>query len=220
MSGVALRSPFQGGKEIVQMKRIMLLVIALFAGSSSLSAQMSSDVAVWVTGSKFEDPSLFEEGELASFEFDETAGYGVSFNHFWTGAFSTDLAYHTFGADLGVAIDDSPRFPIGEVDASSLTGVAQWHFRRGTRFSPYVGVGVAYVQGEFEGGEEVGESFSFDPEVEGVLNAGANIAITDSLAVGLDVKHLSWAPKAENDEEAERLDVSPLLVSAGLRYRF
>lgn len=204
------------------MKRIMLLVIALFAGSSSLSAQsaQSSDVAVWVTGSKFDDPSLFEEDGIASFDFDEKAGYGVSFNHFWTRAFSTELAYHTFGADLDVAIDDSPRFNVGEVDASSLTGVAQWHFRRATRFSPYVGVGVAYVQGEFEGGEEVGESFSFEPDVEGVLNAGANIAITDSLAIGIDVKHLSWAPKAEDDEEAERLDVSPLLVSAGLRYRF
>jgi outer membrane protein W len=205
------------------MKRIMLLVVALFAGSSSLSAQSakSSDVAIWVTGSRFEDPSLFEDEDgFATFEFDETVGYGVSLNHFWTGAFSTELAYHTFGADLGVAIDDGPRFNIGETEASSLSGVAQWHFRRATRFSPYVGVGAAYVQGEFEPSEVLDESSSFDAEVEGVINAGANIAITDSLALGLDVKHLSWAPKAANDEEAERLDISPLLVSAGLRYRF
>ncbi|HYK01156.1 MAG TPA: OmpW family outer membrane protein [Thermoanaerobaculia bacterium] len=202
------------------MKRIMLLVIALFASSSSLSAQATSDVAVWVTGSKFEDPSLFEEDEIVSFEFDEKVGYGVSFNHFWTRAFSTEFAYHTFGADLDVGIDGGPRLNVGEVDASSLTGVAQWHFRRATRFSPYVGAGLAYIQGEFKGGEEVGESFSFEPDVEGVVNAGANIAITDSLAVGVDVKHIAWMPKAEDDEEAERLDVSPILVSAGLRYRF
>jgi len=205
------------------MKRIMLLVVALFAGSSSLSAQsaQTSDVAVWMTASKFDDPNLFfEEEEIASFEFDEEVGYGVSFNHFWTSAFSTEVAYHTLGASLGVSIENSPRFHVGDVEASSLSGVAQWHFRRATRFSPYVGIGAAYVQGEFEPGEAVDESFSFDPEVDVVFNAGANIALTDSLAVGIDVKHISWAPKAENDEEAERLDVSPLLMSAGLRYRF
>jgi len=202
------------------MKRIMLLVIALFAGSSSLSAQTSSDVGVWVTGSRFEDPELFDDDQIVSFEFEERAGYGVSFNHFWTNAFSTEFAYHTFGADLGVSVDGSPRLTIGEVDASSLTGVAQWHFRRATRFSPYVGVGVAYTQGEFDGGELVGESFTFEPDVNGVVNVGANIALTESLAVAVDLKHLAWTPKAEDDEEAERLDVSPVLVSAGLRYRF
>jgi outer membrane protein W len=205
-------------------KRILLLILALTSAPSFVKAQttQTSDVAVWVTGSKFKEPDvIFEEDDIASFELDEQAGYGLSFNHFWTNAFSTELAYHTFGAELSLAAGNES-FTIGDINASSLSGTAQWHFRRGTRFSPYVGAGIAYVQGDFDAVDELEAeaNFTFDPETTGLFNAGANIAITDSLAIGLDAKWISWAPQAENDDESESLAINPLLVSAGLRYRF
>ena len=200
------------------MKRIMLLVIALFAGSSSLSAQ-KSDVAVWVTTSELNEPTIGDEFDTATIETDEDTGYGLSLNHFWTDMISTEVAYQTFGGDVSIHLDEGLSFDFGEIEASTLTGVAQLHFRRATRFSPYVGAGVAYVQGDFTAIED-DENFEFASETTWVLNVGANVALTDRLAIALDAKHVQWEPKGEDDDIGERVDLSPLLLSAGLRVRF
>lgn len=200
------------------MKRIMLLVVALFAGSSSLSAQ-KSDVAIWVTTSQINEPIIGDEEMSATIETSEQAGYGLSLNHFWTDMISTEVAYQTFGGDVAVDLDGGISLDLGEIEASTLTGIAQLHFRRATRFSPYVGAGIAYVQGDFTSIEE-GENFAFASESTWVANVGANIALTDRLAIALDAKHVQWEPKGEDDDIGERVDLSPLLLSAGLRVRF
>ena len=205
------------------MKKLVLIIIALFATSSAVSAQTlsTSDAAVWITDSEFNDPSITDEDGTVKFEFDENTGYGVSFNHFWVSSFSTEFAYHKFGADMDASLDGGPRFPLGEVDASSLTGIAQWHFRRASRFSPYVGAGAAYMSGSFDPADaEDDENFDFDDELTWVANVGANIGLTEHLAIALDAKFINWEPKAEGDTAADRVDISPALLSAGLRYRF
>jgi outer membrane protein W len=222
---VALRSPYEPAKEIVQVKKLVLIIIALFA-TPTVSAQTLSntDAAVWITDSEFNDPSITEEGETLDVDFDENTGYGISFNHFWVSSFSTELAYHKFSADMDASFDGGPRFEAGEVDASSLTGIAQWHFRRGTRFSPYVGAGAAYMSGEFDPVDFEGEdnfNVEFEDEFTWAANFGANINLTDRLAIGLDAKYIDWEPRAEDDEEvSDRVDLSPLVLSAGLRVRF
>jgi outer membrane protein W len=224
---MALRSPCEAAKEIVQVKKLVLIIIALFATpSASVSAQTLSttDAAVWITDSEFNDPSITDGDETLDLEFDEGTGYGISFNHFWVSSFSTEFAYHKFGADMEASFDGGPRFDAGEVDASALTGIAQWHFRRASRFSPYVGAGVAYMAGEFDPTDFEGEdnfAVEFEDEFTWAANFGANINLTDRLAIGLDAKYIDWEPRAEDDEEAsDRVDLSPLVLSAGLRVRF
>jgi outer membrane protein W len=207
------------------MKKLVLIIIALFATPSTVSAQTlsTSDAAVWITDSEFNDPSFTDEEGTVQFEFDEQAGYGVSFNHFWVSSFSTEFAYHKFGADMDASVDDGPRFDAGEIDASSLTGIAQWHFRRASRFSPYVGAGVAYMSGEFDPADFDGEddvAVDFEDEFTWAANFGANIGLTERLAIGLDAKFIHWEPKESGDEASERVELSPVLLSAGLRYRF
>lgn len=199
--------------------RHLLLALTLFAAPLFATAQQTNDVAIWITDSEFKDPTISDELESATLEFDEDLGYGISFNHFWTNAFSTEFAYHNFGADMTIEFDDGGRFHAGEVDATSLTAAAQWHFRRATRFSPYVGAGVSYLQGDFKPFEE-SDTYDFSPETSWVANFGANIAITNQLAIALDAKVLPWEPKEEDDEAIDRIDVSPVLLSAGLRFRF
>ena len=208
------------------MKKLVLIIIALFATPSAVSAQTLSttDAAVWITDSEFNDPSITDEEGTVQFEFDEDAGYGISLNHFWVSSFSTELAYHKFGADTEVSVDDGPRFDAGEVDASALTGIAQWHFRRASRFSPYVGAGVAYMSGEFDPVDFDGENeaaIDFEDELTWAANFGANINLTDRFAIGLDAKYIPWEPRGEGDEApSDRVDLSPLVLSAGLRVRF
>ena len=221
---MALRSPYGAGKETVHVKKLVLIIIALFATPSTMSAQTlsTSDAAVWITDSEFNDPSITDDDGTVNFELDEDAGFGLSVNHFWFSSFSTELAYHKFGADLDASLDGGPRFDLGEIDAQSLTGIAQWHFRRESRFSPYVGAGVAFMTGEFDpiDEEEEAEAFAFEDEFTWAANFGANIGLTERLALGLDAKYMNWEPRAEDDEGGDRVDLSPLVLSAGLRFRF
>ncbi|HEY0157662.1 MAG TPA: OmpW family outer membrane protein [Thermoanaerobaculia bacterium] len=207
------------------MKKLFLLTIALFATPAAVSAQTlsTSDAAIWITASEFNDPSITDSGETLSLELDEDTGYGVSFNHFWFESFSTEFAYHRFGGDVEARLDDGPRFDAGEVDASSLTAIGQWHFRRAARFSPYVGAGAAYMSGQFDPTDFGGEddvAVDFENEFTWAANFGANIGLTESLSLGLDAKVLHWEPREEGDDASDRVELSPVLLSAGLRYRF
>jgi outer membrane protein len=203
----------------------LLAILMLLASTSQAQTSKTSDVAVVITSSEFEDPSLnIDDTNTVDFEFDEDLGYGVSFNHYWTGAFSTELAMHKLSADLSAVGNGVPLIDLGEIDARTLSAVAQWHFRRASRFSPYVGAGVAYVQGSFDALDDEGEegSFDFESKTTWVLNAGADINLTDTFAIVLDGKYAQWEPVAEDDDDDddEALDISPLMLSAGVRVRF
>lgn len=204
------------------MKKLVLLILALFTSPFAVSAQTlsTSDVTVWLSDSEFNEPTVTDDDGSVTLKLDEGTGFGLSFNHFWVSSFSTELAYHRFGGDVEAAFDDGTRLDAGELHASSLTGVGQWHFRRATRFSPYVGGGVAYMNGEFEPFDVEEAAFDFDPELTWVANFGANVAITERLAIGIDAKYIDWEAQAEDDEEEERLELTPLVLSAGLRFRF
>lgn len=204
------------------MKKLVLLILALFTAPVAISAQTlsTSDVAVWLSDSQFNEPTVTDDDGSVTLKLDEGTGFGLSFNHFWVSSFSTELAYHRFGGDVEASFDDGTRVDAGDLRASSLTGVGQWHFRRATRFSPYIGGGVAYMSGEFEPFDVDEAAFDFDPEFTWVANFGANVAITERLAIGIDAKYIDWEAQAEDDEEEERLELTPLVLSAGLRFRF
>lgn len=213
-------------------QRIYRIVFLLFvvAGSLRLSAQMtsSSDIGVWIVGSQLTESSIVDDGDALHFDFDEDTGYGISFNHFWTDAFSTEIAAQKFGADLIVSsppAQGSLEFNAGEVDITTITAMAQWHFRRGTRFAPYVGAGIARISGEFDpiddpDDPENSSAIDLDAEMKWTAAVGANINMTDHLAFVGELKYIPWSALAEGDPSDDRLDVDPLTVAAGVKLRF
>ncbi|MDQ3281048.1 MAG: outer membrane beta-barrel protein [Acidobacteriota bacterium] len=209
------------------MKRIKLflvtLTLALFPLKSfAQSSTHQNDVAVWISSTQFNDPSITDEGDRLSFELNENTGYGLSYNRYWTAGFSTELSLQKLGADVDIAFNDEPSVHAGDLDATAWTGIAQYHFRRATRFSPYVGLGAAYLSGEFNPADvlESDGRVEFDNETSLVTNFGADINLTDRIAIALDAKYMKWEPRERDDDALDRLDVSPLIVSAGLRVRF
>ena len=119
----------------------ILFLLFVIAGGIRLSAQ-TSDAGVWIVGSRLEETSVVEDNDDITIDFDEDIGWGISFNHFWTERFSTEIAAQKFGGDMTVgisSIEGELNFTAGELDATSLTALAQLHFRRATRFAPYVG---------------------------------------------------------------------------------
>lgn len=212
-------------------QRIYRIVFVLFvmAGSVRLSAQTAgtSDVGLWLVGSKLAESTLVDEGDSITLDFDEKLGYGVSFNHFWTDAFSTEIAAQKFGADLIVSADfaPSPDFNVADVDITSITAMAQLHFMRASRFSPYVGAGIARISGDFDqidDPDDPDSSGSFDLESETTWAAavGANVRINDHFFFVGELKYIPWSAVAEDDPASDSIDVDPLTVAAGVKVRF
>jgi outer membrane protein W len=209
-------------------QRIYRILFLLFiaVGSIRLSAQTpSSDVGVWIVASDLKETTLTEDGDDLTIDFDEDNGYGISFNHFWTNSFSTEFASQTIHGALNITSDFGGvpfTFKAGDLDALALTAIAQYHFNRAGRFSPYIGGGIARMSGDFEAIDDPDsvESFDLESEIGWVASVGANVRIRENLFLTADLKYIPWSAVAEGDPDTESLDIDPSLLSIGMKVRF
>ena len=203
----------------------VLFVMLLAAMSQRIFAQ--TEIGIALNSAEFEAVTLTDEEESVTIDFDESVGFGVSFNHYWTDAFSTEFAAHGFGGDMTIDAEDLPVFKAGEIHAAAITGMGQFHFNRAGRFSPYLGAGIAVVGGEFEPNDEFedpsepdSDGFELETETTWTAGVGADLRLTERLILNLDVRYIRWDARAEDDEESESLEIDPMLVSAGIKFRF
>ncbi|HYC93694.1 MAG TPA: OmpW family outer membrane protein [Thermoanaerobaculia bacterium] len=202
----------------------VLFVMFILAGLRA-AAQSSTDVALWLVDSELTSSSVVDEGDVIEFDFDEEVGYGLSFNHFWTNAFSTELALQKYSADMTIGSNLGPAFIAGELRVTTVTAMAQWHFNRDGRFSPYVGGGIARVGGDFEfasGLLEPGDEESVEMESETTWTAavGANVRLTEHLALTGEMKGIPWDAREEGGLPEDEIAVDPVTFAVGVRFRF
>ncbi len=197
----------------------LALVIALVALPT---AAQSNDFGVWVATSQIGDTTV-EDSEVA---FDNGDGFGVSYNHFWTRNVSTELSAIALSHDGEITVTGTSAFDIGSLDLLPITATAQWHFARGARVSPYLGAGVSYVMADDLESDDLRligiDKVEVDSDVGWVGQAGVNIALTPRFAFGVDAKYIRYRPDsaAAGDDEAVRLDLDPLVFSAGVKFRW
>jgi opacity protein-like surface antigen len=179
-----------------------------------------NELGVFISTSQFEDNEIQDAGDVFDAEFDEDMGVGVLYNRFWFGGFSTEFAYQRLGADLTLSFEDVVE-DVAELDLDVLSATAQLHFSPGGMFSPYIGGGVAYVSGQAGsiGAGEL-EDTDLESEVDFLANAGLNVGLGRSFAIFLDGKYIMYEARGEGDPEDESLDINPLIISAGVKWRF
>lgn len=205
------------------MKNIVRFILIIVVSMQAFAQAGSSDVGVWVSSTSMEADFDTEIDLDANLGFDEDLGYGVSFNHYWTDLISTDFGIQKMSADLNISGLTVPETTLGELDVTAVTGTVQLHFLRDTRFSPYVGAGAAYMIADFHANdlEPDDEQVEIDDEITFLVNAGVNVRMTDRISLMGDVKYIPWKVGEENaSTDDEELDVSALVLSAGVRFRF
>ena len=216
-------------RNMLQRAYRILFLLFVVAGSIRLSAQtQSSDAGIWIVGSELEESSFTDEGDDITIDFEEETGFGISFNHFWTERFSTEIAAQKFGGEMTVGIDSGASvltFTAGDLDATAVTALAQLHFRRATRFAPYLGAGVARVWGDFDPVPEAepaedDETFDLEAKTTWAAAIGANVRITERVYFVGEMKYIPWEAIAENDPDRESIDVNPVTFAAGVKVRF
>jgi outer membrane protein W len=105
-----------------------------------------------------------------------------------------------------------------------VTAMLQWHHGRSARIDPYIGAGLAYVR--------AGNLHSSDLDSAGVGRvqvksrigwtggAGVSFNIAPPLAVAVDARYVGYRPQSGPSDQSVRLELSPILYSLGLRWRF
>jgi outer membrane protein W len=200
-------------------KRISIIVLSLLVLPLTAAAQ-NNELGVFISTSQLDESEINEAGDIFDVEFDEDMGFGVLYNRFWFGGFSTELAYQRLGADLTLSAEDITE-DIGELDLDVLSATAQLHFMRGGIVSPYIGGGLAYISGEAGSidGDEL-ETVDLENETEFLANAGLNVNLGRSFGIFLDGKYILYEARGEGDPDDEALELNPLIISGGVKFRF
>lgn len=205
--------------EVIVLKRTVIVVSLLLLPLTAI-AQPRNEFGVFISTSQFDDSEFRDGLDSLDVEFDEDMGYGVLYNRFWMGGFSTEFAYQRLGADLTVSFEDIAE-DAGELDLDILSATGQLHFARGSMISPYIGGGLAYVSGEagFIDEDEL-ETADLENDTNWLVNAGLNVGIGQSFTLFVDGKYVMYEARGEGDPDDEALDINPLIVSAGIKLRF
>lgn len=199
-------------------KRTVIFLSLLFL--PLLATAQMNDLGVFISTSQFDDSEIEDAGDIFDLEFEEDMGVGVLYNRFWTNSFSTELAYQRLGADLTLSVEDLDE-EVGSLDLDILSATAQFHFAKGGFISPYIGGGVAYVSGEVGSiDEEELEDTDLENEVEFLANAGLNVGLGRGFALFLDGKYILYEARGEGDTDDDAIEINPLILSGGIKFRF
>lgn len=204
--------------EVCVIKRTVIFLSLLFL--PLLATAQMNDLGVFISTSQFDDGEIDDAGDIFDLEFEEDMGVGVLYNRFWTNSFSTEFAYQRLGADLTVSAEDFDE-EIGSLDLDVLSATAQFHFAKGSLISPYIGGGVAYISGEVGSidNDEL-EDADLENEIEFLANAGLNVGLGRGFAVFLDGKYILYEARGEGDTDDDALEINPLVLSGGIKFRF
>ncbi|MDQ3283195.1 MAG: outer membrane beta-barrel protein [Acidobacteriota bacterium] len=209
------------------MRYVVAALLALSLVTPAVAQSRSFDLTgnvVWLDvtgGGSFEDLS-----DPADIDVDADIGYGASANIFFSDRISLEVALSRVSPEARVrrrAVGGAT----GNIDIMPLTGVLQWHFAPNGFIDPYVGAGAAYVL--FDNFDANGVSnidrIDFDDDVGLAINAGLGIKLGGRLALVVDGKYVPLEANARavnvtGSGTEGRVDVSPIILSAGLSLRF
>jgi outer membrane protein len=204
------------------MKHLALMAVALMAAGIPIAhAQQAGDWQVKF-GVHVVDPKS-NNGSLADGALQADVGNGVS---------PTITAEYRvtpkFGIELLAALPFSHDVKLNGVKSVTArqlppTLSAQWHFLTGSRFDPFVGVGINYTRffsvkekGPLEG-TQVTLSDSWGP----ALHAGLDYAFNDRWSLTTDVRWVSISTDVKvNGAKVGTVDIDPLVYGLALGYRF
>jgi outer membrane protein W len=202
------------------MKRSLGLWIVLALAATPLAAQ-SSEFGIWLAQSRVGET----DEEEALLEFDNGDGYAVSYNKFF-GALSLELSATSLEHD-GRLEAPGAVFDVGSLDIVPIVATLQFHFARGGRVSPYIGGGLAYIMADDLQSDDLDLVDIGPVEVDDALTwavqAGLDINLSERFAIAVDGKYTGYTPDAaptRDPEDSIELDLNPLIISAGIKFRW
>lgn len=200
--------------------RIHVIVAMLLCLVALPLAAQSNEVGVWYSTAQLKDT-----GDAAGrLTFDNAKGYGVSFNHFWTGALSTEFSATRLHADGGIEVNGARVLDTGRLKLMPITADVQWHFAHSSMISPYIGAGLAYIKADDLSSSDLNlagiGAVKIDKKTTWNAGAGIDFSLFKSFALTVDAKYIKYEPDSSAAGSTEKLKLNPLMISGGVKLRW
>jgi outer membrane protein W len=196
----------------------LLLCVPLFAQDRNVT------LTVYASQVDMEGETEFEDGFEA--DFDDGKAFGASASFPINRWFAIEGAVFAIRSDMTLNFEDAA-LDLGSVDLVPFTAGAQVHFLGSeSRFDPYVGAGGAYVVADDLNSADLTTlglgRIELDDEVTYYVNAGVGIRIAGGFGIAIDGRQIQYEPSSRSTVTGveQDLDLSPRLLSVGLRLRF
>jgi outer membrane protein len=181
-------------------------------------AQAADDYKAW--GLRFRAlyviPNVSTDGVLSTLHADVTADLTpeIDLEYFFTKIFSVELMAAVTYNDIKLNGNYA-----GSTWLLPPTLTAKYHPFAGSLVSPYVGAGIN-VTLPFNSNVNGVSDFKIDNSVGWVLQAGADVKITENMYLNFDYKYVNMNTSATVAGSKCKLDLSPSLIGVGVGYRF
>lgn len=196
---------------------VLLIVFALV--SLPLMAQ-SNEVAIWAGDSRVGSTDLLG----TSIHFDNGHAYGASFNHFFGDHLSAELAAFVVRHNGSIEIAGVKTFNTGSLRMTPVSATVQWHLAHSSRFDVNAGGGLAYVRSDSLHSSDLDSLGVGRVDVKSRIGwtgvAGVSYSLVRSFAISAEARYIGYRPQSGPSNARVQLDLSPVLYSAGLRWRF
>jgi outer membrane protein len=241
--------------ERMKMKKTLLILALIAAFAPAIVYAEAGDIVVRLRATHVapdESSKLGAQTDAANLGLSSTALYGsadaklqvdsntipeIDFSYYITKNIAAELIL-ALGTRHDVSISPgtgavAPK--LGSVNLLPPTLTAQWHFMPDQTFDPYVGAGGAYVLGMDRNLTAnvgpLGLPIHTDRHAFGaVLQAGADVNLTDKWLINFDVKKIWFNTDVKLDgtaaglkagfQKIDSLDIDPLVISIGLGKKF
>jgi len=173
--------------------------------------------------------SFTDEGESLYIDVDSGSALTLTGAYFFSPNWSFEvLLASPFTHDIYLGATDAGTEKIGEVSHLPPTFTFQYHFMPDAAFRPYVGLGLNWTtffdEKLVSELSEQGLSLSVDDSFGAAVQLAADVPLGDKWLLNFDVRWISLEADASLsdgvDAEVISLDISPLVYSINLGYRF
>jgi outer membrane protein W len=199
-----------------------LLVVLLFVSAPLFAQDRNIHLTIWASQVDMEGDTDLGDFEA---EFDEGNALGVSANYGINRWFSVEGSVFGIRSDATLGFEDAS-LDLGSVDLVPFTLGAQVHLLGDSRFDPYIGAGAAYVVADDLSSSDLDTlglgRIELENQATYYLNAGVGIRIAGGFGITVDGRQIQYEPSSRSTTTGveQDLDLSPRLLSVGLRLRF
>jgi len=180
----------------------------------------SNDVAVWAGSSSVGKTTLAG----SDIRFDRGDAFGASFTHFFSHHYAAEIAAYDMRHDGTVRVQGVDVIGVGRLHMMSFGATLQWHAEHSRRIDPYLGGGLAWTRAGSLHTADLDNAGIGRVSIESRIGftglAGVSVGLVKQLAVAGEVRTIGYHPNSGPKSDQVRLELSPLLYSLGLRWRF
>jgi outer membrane protein W len=200
------------------------VIALLFVCAPVFAQERNQHLTIWISQVDMQgDPEVGTSG--FEFDFEESNALGASFNYGLNRWFSVEGSVFGMRSDAVLTFEGA-ELDLGSVDLVPFTLGGQVHFLGDSRIDPYVGAGAAYVVADDLNSSDLDTLGLGRIELENAATyyygAGVGIRIAGGFGVTVDGREIRYEPSSRSTATGveQDLDLSPRLISVGLRLRF